>query len=230
VCGRTKDGDCAIDFTPEGLLKVRCHSYLEDEQVPGFVYRGKTACGTWGLYYQVSDPTDRPKAVRPAREKEFFYPAGDGSPLAKVIRKDDGMGHKSFSQWHWENGKWVAGLPPEYQKHLHLYRIHDELNQAAIRTGDRLLLVEGEGKVDLLLSMGIPATCSIGGAGKWRCYGYPNYLDDLKGAKVVLVPDRDSKGLEHMEDVAKDFQEKEWLFPFPQSPLWHRLPDKKKGN
>jgi hypothetical protein len=40
------------------------------------------------------------------------------------------------------------------------------------------------------------------------------------------VPDRDSKGLEHMEDVAKDFQEKEWLFPFPQSPLWHRLPDK----
>ncbi len=109
---------------------------------------------------------------------------------------------------------------------MHLYRIQEELNQGAIRTGDRILLVEGEGKVDLLLGMGIPATCAIGGAGKWRRYGYPNYLEDLEGAKVVLVPDRDSKGLAHMEDVAKDFPDAEWLFPFPDSPLWKRLPEK----
>jgi len=226
VCGRTKDGDCAIDETADGL-KVRCHSYLEDEQVPSFVYRGKTECGTWGLYFSV--PVDKPKAVRPAGRKEFFYPDSKGFPLAKVVRVDDGEGHKKFSQWYWYWSReqvWEPSLPAEYQKRLHLYRIADDLNRSAIRDGERILLVEGEGKVDLLLSMGIPATCSIGGAGKWRRYGYPNYLEDLRGAQVVLVPDRDSKGLSHMEDVAKDFPDAEWLFPFSDSPLWNRLPEK----
>jgi hypothetical protein len=224
VCGRTKDGDCAIDETADGL-KVRCHSYLEDEQVPGFVYRGKTECGTWGLYF--SEPVDKPKAVRPASRKEFFYPDNKGFPLAKVVRVDDGKGNKKFSQWYWSREQvWEPALPSEYQKRLHLYRIADDLNRSAIRDGERVLIVEGEGKVDLLLSMGIPATCSIGGAGKWRRYGYPNYLDDLRGAQVVLVPDRDKKGLAHMEDVAKDFPDAEWLFPFSDSPLWNRLPEK----
>lgn len=117
-------------------------------------------------------------------------------------------------------------MPKEYQRRLHLYRIGEDVNQLALRNGDFILLVEGEGKVDLLISMGIAATSSIGGAGKWRRYGYPNYLKDLEGAKVVLVPDRDKKGIAHMEDVAKDFPDAHWLFPFPESPLWSRLPEK----
>ena len=74
--------------------------------------------------------------------------------------------------------------------------------------------------------MGIAAVCAIGGAGKWRRYGYPNYLDDLMGSSVVLVPDRDAKGMAHMEDIQKDFPDAQWLYPYPDSALWNKLPEK----
>lgn len=88
------------------------------------------------------------------------------------------------------------------------------------------MFVEGEGIVELLLEMGIAATTSIGGAGKWRNYGYPNYLKDLAGASVVLCPDRDIKGLQHCEDIAGDFPNAKWLYALPDSPAWEQVPDK----
>ncbi len=229
ICGRTKDGDCAVDESGSSL-KVRCHTHLGDAGVAGFTYRGRTDCGTWGLYFSVTeDDSDRPKAFRTAGKQEFFYPSIKGCPLAKVVRTDDGKGNKKFAQWHRMYGKgleWALGLPEQLQKQLHLYRIFDEVNQSAIAAGEPILIVEGEGKVDLLLSMNIAATCAIGGAGKWRRYGYPNYLDDLMGASVVLVPDRDQKGVTHVKDIEKDFPDAQWLYPYPDSPLWHKLPEK----
>ncbi|MDX1976877.1 MAG: DUF3987 domain-containing protein [Pseudanabaenaceae cyanobacterium bins.68] len=229
VCGRTKDNDCAVDQDDLGL-KVRCHTHLGDAGIAGFVYRGQTECGMWGLYYSVpQDSSDRPKAVRVAGQKEFFYPNIKGDALAKVVRTDDGKGTKKFAQWHRVHGKgvaWALGLPELLQKQVHLYRIGDEVVKSAISGGEPILIVEGEGKVDLLLSMGIAATCAIGGAGKWRRYGYPNYLEDLQGARLVLVPDRDTKGMAHMEDVAQDFPDAQWLYPYPDSPLWNKLPEK----
>jgi len=227
ICGRTKDSDCAIDVVESGL-KVRCHTHLGDAGVEGFVYRGQTACGMWGLYYSVvEDESDKPKAVRVAGKQVFFYPNSKGDPLAKVVRTDDGKGNKKFAQWHRIHGKginWAVGMPELLQKQLHLYRIRDDVNRSAIQNDEPLLIVEGEGKADLLLSMGIAATCSIGGAGKWRRYGYPNYLDDLMGASVVLVPDRDAKGMAHMVDIEKDFPNSQWLYPYPDSQVWNKLP------
>jgi hypothetical protein len=229
ICGRTKDGDCAVDEFESGL-KVRCHTHLGDAGIAGFVYRGQTDCGMWGLYYSViEDSSDKPKAVRTRGTREFFYPNIKGDHLAKVVRIDDGKGAKKFAQWHRIHGKgidWTLGLPEKLQKQVHLYRIGDEVVRSAIASGDPLLIVEGEGKVDLLLGLGIAATCAIGGSGKWRRYGYPNYLDDLMGASVVLVPDRDTKGMAHMRDIEKDFPDAKWLYPFPDSPLWNRLPEK----
>ncbi len=229
ICGRTKDGDCAVDEDESGL-KVRCHTHLGDAGIEGFVYRGQTECGMWGLYYSVvKDESDHPKAIRAVSKQVFFYPNSKGDPLAKVVRTDDGKGNKKFAQWHRTHGKgieWALGLPEQIQKQVRLYRIRDDVNQDAITNHEPILVVEGEGKVDLLLSMGIAATCAIGGAGKWRRYGYPNYLDDLLGTSVVLVPDRDVKGMAHMEDVEKDFSNAQWLYPYPDSPLWNKLPEK----
>jgi CRISPR-associated protein Cmr3 len=184
----------------------------------------------WGLYFSVSeDSSDRPKAIRVKGTQEYFYPNIKGDPLAKVVRTDDGNGVKKFAQWHRIHGKglvWASGLPSHLQKQLHLYRVFDEVNKLAIANHESILIVEGEGKVDLLLSMGIAATCAIGGAGKWRRYGYPNYLDDLMGSTVILVPDRDAKGMAHMEDIQKDFPDAQWLYPYSDSPFWHKLPEK----
>jgi hypothetical protein len=135
ICGRTKDGDCAVDEFESGL-KVRCHTHLGDAGVAGFVYRGQTECGMWGLYYSVvEDSSDKPKAVRTKGTREFFYPNIKGDPLAKVVRTDDGKGAKKFAQWHRIHGKgieWALGLPEKLQKQLHLYRIADEVIRSAI--------------------------------------------------------------------------------------------------
>lgn len=65
------------------------------------------------------------------------------------------------------------------------YRLPELLKAIA----DRLLIfiVEGEKDVDRLRSMGIPATCNAGGAGKWADALSPVF----SGARVILVPDDD---------------------------------------
>ncbi|MGW8158916.1 MAG: hypothetical protein ACWGKN_10445 [Desulfoprunum sp.] len=46
--------------------------------------------------------------------------------------------------------------------------------------------------------LGITATTNNGGAGKWR----DHHSDQLKGAKVVILPDNDAPGRSHGEKVA----------------------------
>jgi len=143
-----------------------------------------------------------------------------------VTRIDDGEGKKQFYQSHWNGKEWVKGVPEEFRVRIRLYRISDAVNQNAITQGKSVLIVEGEGIVDVLLEMGIAATCSIGGAGKWRKYGHQNYLEDLKGAKVVLCPDRDKPGINHCLDIEKDFPNAQWLYAYPDSPDWLEPPTK----
>lgn len=163
------------------------------------------------------------KATRPENRQEFLY-----GRLVKVVRHDYGNGKRNFYQMHWDGEKWVKGLPDGIRHQIHLYQIDSEVNENA-KGKQPILIVEGEGKADLLIRLGIPATCSIGGAGKWKQYGYPNYSEDLKGYEVILCPDRDEPGLKHCQEVATDLQANEipiagWLYAIPSSPLWNHLP------
>jgi hypothetical protein len=38
---------------------------------------------------------------------------------------------------------------------------------------------------------------------------------------IILCPDRDKPGVEHMERIYQDFPHAQWLYAFPQSPLWN---------
>jgi hypothetical protein len=67
----------------------------------------------------------------------------------------------------------------------------------AIAAGRPVLIVEGEGKADLLWSWGIAATCCAGGAKKWK----REHSEFLRGADVVLLADWDSVGWEHVNTV-----------------------------
>lgn len=177
----------------------------------------------WGLYFPASK--SKAKRVRPKTKREFIY-YNATNPVVRVTRTDKGDGSKSFYQSHWNGESWIKGLTGEIKLQVHLYRIQDPINQEAIVTGQPILIVEGEGIVDRLLSMDVAATTSIGGAGKWRHYGYPNYLGDLAGANVTLCPDRDTKGVQHCLDIAQDFPNAKWLYAFPDSPLWEQVPDR----
>ncbi len=141
------------------------------------------------------------KPIRPKSQKDYFYPDREGNPLVKVTRKDNGEGNKSFPQKHWDGGKWVTGNPPETKKLVPIYR-YGEVRQE-IERGELIFEVEGEVTADLLWELGIAATTTIGGSGGYNSYG--DYKEDLKGARLVLAPDRDSNGVKYIGQVAEDF-------------------------
>jgi putative DNA primase/helicase len=227
ICDRTKDQDCR--FNDEIVL---CHTYNDaDAQQDGYVYRGATDCGTWGQHFPVEterfgDKQIYKKAVRPQAQKEFVYQGSDGQPVVKITRKDNGAGKKNFYQSHFKDGQWLPKFPETERSRLHLYRIFDDINQQAIADNQLVFVVEGEGVADSLIALGIAATTAIGGAGKWKHYGYPNYVSDLKDARVVICPDCDIAGIKHTEAIGSDFPEARWLYAIPESPSWNNLPPK----
>jgi hypothetical protein len=175
----------------------------------------------------VSTPSTAKKAPRPAGQQEFIYHDADGHPVIKVRRTDHGDGEKAFSQFRWENGQWVAGLNEQVTKRVRLYRIN-EARELSKKTGLPIFLVEGESCAERLLELGIPATTSLGGSGKWTKYGYPNYLQDLSSFRVILCPDADFCGMNHMLEVEKSLRAHGieiigWLLAPPDAP-WDNLP------
>ena len=62
-----------------------------------------------------------------------------------------------------------------------------------------ICIAEGEKKVDLIRSFGFPATCCAGGANKWSS----EHSAFLQGADVVLLPDNDPVGREHVMAIAE---------------------------
>jgi hypothetical protein len=65
-----------------------------------------------------------------------------------------------------------------------------------------IYVVEGEKDADTLAALGLAATTSPGGAGKWRT----EYADQLKASgcqTVVILPDNDPPGAAHARDVAR---------------------------
>ena len=81
---------------------------------------------------------------------------------------------------------------------LVLYR----LDQLATLRPARLFLVEGEKDVDRLVALELPATTSPMGAGKWRSE-YTAQLAACGTAEVILTPDHDGPGRQHMEAAGR---------------------------
>jgi hypothetical protein len=81
-----------------------------------------------------------------------------------------------------------------------LYRLPEIAEAVALER--TIFIAEGEKAVEALVRIGIPATCSPGGAGKWR----DEYSEHLKGAVVVILPDHDEAGEQHCEAIAKSLK------------------------
>jgi len=175
-----------------------------------------------------ADPSTASKNPRPKGQQDFIYRDADGWPIVMVRRKDDGQGRKEIRQFRYENGKWIPGLNDQVTKRVRLYRIA-EARALSEKTGHPIFLVEGESCVERLMQLGIPATTSIGGAGKWSGYGGPNYLQDLQGCRIILSPDADSHGVAHMLEIERSLRQHGieiagWLLAPPDAP-WKNLPD-----
>ncbi len=122
---------------------------------------------------------------------QYDYTDEDGNLLFQVVR----YAPKKFVQRRPDgNGGWCwkLGNVPRM-----LYRLPALLE--AVANDHPLFLVEGEKSADALAKLGIPATCSPHGAGKWR----DQYARFLKDAKVIILPDNDEPEQHHAEMVRK---------------------------
>jgi hypothetical protein len=127
-------------------------------------------------------PEQKP-AGKPRIVATYDYADIDGKVLSQVVRYEP----KDFRQRRPDgNGDWIwntqgVGLVP--------FRLPEVV--AAVASGRTIYIAEGEKGVLALESLGVAATCSPGGAGKWR----PQYNDVFTGADVVVLPDNDPQAL-----------------------------------
>lgn len=118
------------------------------------------------------------------------------NPDSTFVLAKDGKREKSFRQKRPDPehpGGWISnanGVPPLP------YRLPELIE--AIACEHPVIIVEGEGKADLLSAWNVVATCCAGGAKKWR----GEHSEFLRGADVVIVPDNDEPGRHHAEQVA----------------------------
>jgi hypothetical protein len=101
---------------------------------------------------------------------------------------------KSFSQRRPDGtGGWIWNLNGVERV---LYRLPELL---AADPAETIWLPEGEKDVEALVAAGLVATTNPMGAGKWRS----NYARFFRGRSVVLLPDKDDPGRDHMLKVAQ---------------------------
>jgi CRISPR-associated protein Cmr3 len=207
---------------------VLCHQnfdHAKTQQRDLWHFNGETSDGRCGEYV-FKEKTQ--KSIRPKQTRYWEYPARDGSRLVRVVRSDDGEGNKKVSQERWDKDKkrWIPGYGRDEDANkvirasIPIYR-RAEVREA-IAKGEPIHIVEGEPCADLLWKLGLAATTNIGGGGKFTLTDSM----DLQGAElIVIVPDRDKKGIEHAEKVAEHFPQALWLYPFPLSKVWENLPE-----
>jgi len=187
-------------------------SVCNRDQPPATGWEATSKSDRDGHFYYA--PAQKKKAVRPAQTRYWEYPGRDGLPLVRVRRIDFGDGRKKdIKQQHWNKDKndWVMGLGDVQRASIPIYRYADI--QKAIANGDYIFIVDGEQCADALWALGLAATTSLGGAGKWRITD----TSDLQGAKVVICPDRDSPGIEDATKISQHFPEAHWLYCYPES-------------
>jgi hypothetical protein len=187
---------------------------FHDDSIPSFNFNVSSGqyychgCGKKGdifhFYAKISDlnsRSDYPKIIKGiARDfgisvngqkkarliKTYPYHDPDGKLLFEVCRMDP----KDFRQRRPNgNGGWIwnlKGIEPV------LYRLPHVMNASEV------ILVEGEKDADNLSKLGFCATTCPMGANKWR----ESYSGYLKNKNIILIPDNDLAGREHMTKIA----------------------------
>lgn len=137
----------------------------------------------------------REPAAAPAQARRqvaaYTYTTADGEVLFEVVRFEP----KEFRQRRPDGtGGWAWNMEGVERV---LYRLPETL--AAVAAGRVIYVVEGEKAADALARIGLDATCSPAGAGKWRAA----YSETIRGADVVILPDNDAPGRDHAANVAR---------------------------
>lgn len=136
--------------------------------------------------------------------KYYDYKDISGELLYQVVRYEP----KDFKFRHPDkNGGWIWDLKG-------VCKVPYRLNE--IIKSDKIIIVEGEKDVDNLVKHNFNATTCSGGAGKWN----ESYNRYFKNKEVILIPDNDKPGKDHMETVKanlKNIAKSIKICPLPDS-------------
>jgi hypothetical protein len=219
-CG--KPDWCYMYTAEDGNLLSVCNR--DAEPAPGWEKSNKVDSQGKPIYYLKKET--KFSEYKKEQIQYFLYPPLASGMRVRVYRRDyfdteKQRWDKDIKQQHSiDNGEnWKWGIGDIQYKDIPLYR-QDRLEKA-IKDGTQIFVVEGETKVEKLESFGLVATCNIGGSKKWQ----PSHTEALKGAKLVLCPDRDESGVAHCQKIYRDFLSAQWLYAYPNAILWDHLPD-----
>jgi hypothetical protein len=163
-------------------------------------------CRALGIQFEGRDPARKKQPPRPAWDcgdglhwpypvaRRFVYVDESGIPLFEALRLTQPDGSKTFRQAHYAAGKWRAGMDDVTPILYHA----DDLAKARAQPVAPVWVAEGEKCADALRILGLVATTSPMGAGKWR----PDYSEQLKGLDVIILPDHDLPGWGHAQHAA----------------------------
>jgi putative DNA primase/helicase len=126
-------------------------------------------------------------------EGELKYQSVRYLPKGFFQRRPDGNGG-----WIWSMGD-VERI---------LYRLPALLVSAEDSPDDLVFIVEGEKDAERLAGVELIATTNVGGAGKWKGADGDRYAETLRGRRLAILPDNDSTGRNHAQDVARACQRK----------------------
>lgn len=120
----------------------------------------------------------------------YDYFDDDGQTLLYAVERweweEGGKRKKSFSQKRPDGqGGWIYKLGDVKRT---IYRAKQVID--AVLAGQTIYIVEGEKDVHTAESLGLVATCGVGGAGNWRA----EWADYFLGAQVIIFPDNDKQG------------------------------------
>jgi putative DNA primase/helicase len=120
----------------------------------------------------------------------YDYVDEAGDLLYQVVR----FAPKDFRQRRPDGGGgWTWGLGNVRRVPYHLPQV-----LRTVEAGETVYVTEGEKDADALRAAGVTATTNPGGAGKWRA----EYSEALRGARVIIVADKDESGRVHAASVA----------------------------
>ncbi len=165
--------------------------YQQRHSLPGF----KETLRELAVKLGVGMPPERLRArAAKAIEAVYYYTDATGTVIHEKYRDRLASGGKSF-RWHdVRSGLWHRGPGPVVP-----YRLHE---LAHLTRGSACFLLEGEKCVDAVRALGLPATCSPDGAGKWGAMDRATVESAFRDLHVVILPDNDPPGEAHALEAA----------------------------
>jgi hypothetical protein len=172
----------SINEGAESRVLIKCHAGCDTEAV----------VAAMGMTMADLMP-DTAATNRSAISNTYDYTDAEGNLLYQVVR----FNPKDFRQRRPAGaGQWTWNLNGTDRVLYHLPDLRGTDPRNAV------LVVEGEKDVDRLRAMKFIATCNSGGAGKWQ----DSYSQELRGRRVVILPDNDNTGHDHALDVARSLR------------------------